>query len=91
MKAPSASRDWPVEVRRYLTHLTLQRALDLHDGSWQELAIWLYAGQTRPDGERLPFSPTVDFIWDMILTDAAAWQQARTAAPLDGASARGAS
>ena len=74
---PSASNDWPIQVRRYLTHLTLNRALDNHDGSWQELAVWLYAGQQRPDGTRLPYSPTITGLWDMLVADAIAWDATR--------------
>ena len=79
MTAPSSSLDWPLSVRRYLTHLTLQRALDQHGGSWQELAVWLYAGRLR-SGARLPFSPSLDFLWPMIKEDAAQWEQERAAA-----------
>lgn len=74
---PSASSDWPIEVRRYLTHLTLQRALDQHEGSWQELACWLYAGKKRGEEERLSYAPTMQGIWSLLLEDAAAWQASR--------------
>lgn len=79
MSAPSSSRDWPVEIRRYLTHRALQRLLE-SQGGWQELALWLYAGETRPDGERVPYAPSIDGVWPFILADAQAWQTARAAA-----------
>lgn len=68
MPDPSA---WPVEVRRYIAKLTLDRALEQHDG-WEGLVQSLYAGKLRGE-ERLPFAPSVAFLWPMVLEDAAAW------------------
>lgn len=78
MPAPSSSLDWPVVVRRYLTAELLRRMLEQHNG-WHGLVQWLYAGQSR-QGARLPFSPSLDFLWPMIEEDAAAWEQHRKTA-----------
>ncbi len=73
---PSRSSEWPIEVRRYLTHRLLSRMLQDHDG-WHGLVQWLYAGTMR-NGERLPLSAKLDWLWPMIEADAAAWDAERT-------------
>lgn len=78
MPVPSSSLAWPVAIRRYLTAQVLQRAMEQH-GSWQEVARWLYAGQMR-QGARLPYAPSLTFLWPMIEEDAAAWEQNRKTA-----------
>jgi hypothetical protein len=70
--------DWPLAIRRYLTAELLRRMLEQHNG-WQGLVRWLYAGAVR-NGERLPFSPSMDFLWPFVEEDAAAWEQERAKA-----------
>lgn len=74
---PSRSSLWPVEVRRFLTAKLLERMLQDHDG-WHGLVQWMYGGQMRGE-ERLPMRPSIAWLWDKILADAAAWDAARTA------------
>lgn len=77
--APSSSDDWPVGVRRYLTHRLLQRTLE-HYGGWQGVLQWLYAG-THRDGISHPYAAPADYWYPMAVEDAAAWQKEREATP----------
>lgn len=45
--------EWPVELRRYLAHLAMQRLLENH-GGYAGLMEWLSYGQFV-DGNRVPF------------------------------------
>lgn len=80
-RAPSSSHEWPRELRRYLTQRLLDKALEQH-GGWQGVAVWLYAGQKHPSTpDRLPFSPSVDFLYPIMLADARAWAGGSPSSP----------
>jgi hypothetical protein len=68
--------EYPVEVRRYLTHRAIQRLLEDH-GGWDGVALWLYSGSKRPDGSRLPYAFSAEFIAPIMAEDAAAWDATR--------------
>lgn len=72
MTAPSRAGEWPVEVRRFLTAKLRERMLQDHDG-WHGLVQWLYGGQLW-HGDRLPMRPSLAWLWDKILADAAEWE-----------------
>lgn len=75
MTAPSRSGEWPVEVRRFLTAKLRDQMLQDH-GGWHGLIQWMYAAKLR-DGVRLPMRPSTEFLWPMVLEDAAAWEASR--------------
>lgn len=73
----------PVEIRRYLTACLLERSLD-HHGGWYGLMAWLYKGQHRDSGERIPWTASVAEVWPHIVADAEVWARRRQEASREG-------
>lgn len=67
--------EWPVELRRYLAHLAMQRLLENH-GGYAGLMEWLSYGQFV-DGNRVPFGTSIEVLYPMFLKNAEEWHANR--------------
>lgn len=76
--APTSPTEWPNEVKLFLGAKIVNRTLQQHEG-WEGVCQWLYAGTERPDGSRLPYAGSLDYLWGFIVADAAAWNAERKA------------
>lgn len=77
---PGAWQDWPIEVKRFVTLLLLEKALELHDGP-DGLVKFLYAGHRR-EGTRFAFTSAGAAYWPWLRDDVQRWVDAGQPVPL---------
>ena len=82
MTAPTihpAEARFPLMLRRYLTHLVIQRVLSQHEG-WAGVLTWLYAGTVREgSAARIPYAATSEYLIPIATAEAESWERARKA------------